>query len=1005
MLLYKRFERCVDALKRNRLDELRHLLDEISPYGLKPRAQALFDYLSVSAGVADPALVGNVDDHVLLADLGVIILLTAGDPQALSKTIASVEALRTGSRRTVHCLVLECLSASTDVNALQEIAIEPLPEPISTALKTGALDYIVDYGWTNKALRRAIRCSAGRYVSLLREGDVLRWSEPDDPLSHLPVGYDVLIGGLREDEDSSTMTGPGLAAGRGTLRALPGLIAASTVYDSMVLVDRDYVDDLLGTVHYDADVNYFGYLNEILVVGLTQDSGRVGFFPSIVCKPESRNLFYHNRRLVDYTLSCILERRKARPPAFECGTERLIDAVLDSCRVAFGQQDLAAVPATLNVRNDDLTSFMDGKLGVAAQHAINLLCVDLKSDGQTGRNISSAASLQADTEVPVLSFISSLFQGQRLIYSFLKNLTMQSIYRSAELIMVSPVANLVQDLLCELFALASSNVRLIYLDRDPGIYGCWNIAIARARGCYVSNANLDDRRDQDQARRLVNLLESTGADVASAAVAISHSAGEISDFDGNVSARAGTGGGEVWFGDAIDQGTSRGVRDFFKFGARGEVLQCFNFPHCMPVWRRDLHQRHGFFDEEVNGTYADFAFWLRVASCDGRFEHLSTPLGLYYVDPKSHNRRNSNQNFWEEIIRQHLGPDVELNIPQHLSVSVEPSSVPGATLATGKPRLNFGEQIVQSYGRHRSGWSYVLGGLARYHDPDAATYCDTFIEKKFVWGSNPGEGGCGPVQPYENPWIGFVHVPPNVPIWFQGEQSNQRIFSRKACRHSLRSCKGLFVMTNYHRQRLTRMLRPDFPIDVLYHPTEFPDVAFEFERYLANPCKRLVQVGWWLRKLNALASISVAGHTPTMLGKNDWSKNLLSYTERRINGLTSPARAEIIDFLDNEAYDRLLSENLVFLDFYDTSANNAVIECLARGTPLVVCRHPAVEEYLGRDYPLFYNEYIEIERLVVDTGRVRAAHDWMLNSAARNRLRLDFFLSAFSASEIVKGLF
>ena len=31
------------------------------------------------------------------------------------------------------------------------------------------------------------------------------------------------------------------------------------------------------------------------------------------------------------------------------------------------------------------------------------------------------------------------------------------------------------------------------------------------------------------------------------------------------------------------------------------------------------------------------------------------------------------------------------------------------------------------------------------------------------------------------------------------------------------------------------------------------------------------------------------------------------------------------------------------------TANNAVIECIARGTPILVCRHPSVEEYLGAD--------------------------------------------------------
>lgn len=51
--------------------------------------------------------------------------------------------------------------------------------------------------------------------------------------------------------------------------------------------------------------------------------------------------------------------------------------------------------------------------------------------------------------------------------------------------------------------------------------------------------------------------------------------------------------------------------------------------------------------------------------------------------------------------------------------------------------------------------------------------------------------------------------------------------------------------------------------------------------------------------------------------------------------------------LSNEAYDRLLTENIGFVALHDASANNTVIECIARATPLLVNPLPAVVEYLG----------------------------------------------------------
>ena len=61
-----------------------------------------------------------------------------------------------------------------------------------------------------------------------------------------------------------------------------------------------------------------------------------------------------------------------------------------------------------------------------------------------------------------------------------------------------------------------------------------------------------------------------------------------------------------------------------------------------------------------------------------------------------------------------------------------------------------------------------------------------------------------------------------------------------------------------------------------------------------------------------------------------------------------------------EEYDDLLSKNIIFIDLYDASANTVVVECIARKTPLLVTRLDAVIEYLGKDYPLYFDN-LELE--------------------------------------------
>lgn len=67
----------------------------------------------------------------------------------------------------------------------------------------------------------------------------------------------------------------------------------------------------------------------------------------------------------------------------------------------------------------------------------------------------------------------------------------------------------------------------------------------------------------------------------------------------------------------------------------------------------------------------------------------------------------------------------------------------------------------------------------------------------------------------------------------------------------------------------------------------------------------------------------------------------------------------VVDYLTDMEYDRLLSQNLVFLDLYDSSANNALVECIVRGTPVLVNPLDAVVEYLGVDYPLHFDNLAE----------------------------------------------
>ena len=61
----------------------------------------------------------------------------------------------------------------------------------------------------------------------------------------------------------------------------------------------------------------------------------------------------------------------------------------------------------------------------------------------------------------------------------------------------------------------------------------------------------------------------------------------------------------------------------------------------MPMWRKSLHEELGPIREDLYGTSADWGFWLECLKNNKTLSLASDmPLGLYYVNPTSHNRTN-----------------------------------------------------------------------------------------------------------------------------------------------------------------------------------------------------------------------------------------------------------------------------------------------------------------------------------------------------------------------------
>ena len=108
--------------------------------------------------------------------------------------------------------------------------------------------------------------------------------------------------------------------------------------------------------------------------------------------------------------------------------------------------------------------------------------------------------------------------------------------------------------------------------------------------------------------------------------------------------------------------------------------------------------------------------------------------------------------------------------------------------------------------------------------------------------------------------------------------------------------------------------------------------------------------------------------------------------------------------MSNDEYDITLSQNVVFLDLYESSANNAIIECIARTTPIAANPIPAVVEYLGPEYPLYFNSLEEAANKINDDKCILDAHNYLKEWHVRDKLTRSYFRKSVQESEIYTNL-
>jgi len=210
---------------------------------------------------------------------------------------------------------------------------------------------------------------------------------------------------------------------------------------------------------------------------------------------------------------------------------------------------------------------------------------------------------------PRVSIITSVYKGDAFIKGFLEDIVQQTIFPECELIIINANSPHNEEPIILKYCEQYPNIIYIRLEKDPGLYGVWNMGIRMAHADLVTNANIDDRRNP----KIIEIHAQALEDNPSIDLV-------YSDF---------------YIGEIPDQRYTKNpncgliVKSQFSLAAMPECL-----PGPFPMWRKSLHDRFGYFDETyISG--GDFDLWCRSVSKGAKFKKVSDASGIYYSNPSS----------------------------------------------------------------------------------------------------------------------------------------------------------------------------------------------------------------------------------------------------------------------------------------------------------------------------------------------------------------------------------
>ena len=224
------------------------------------------------------------------------------------------------------------------------------------------------------------------------------------------------------------------------------------------------------------------------------------------------------------------------------------------------------------------------------------------------------------SERPKVSIITTFYKAEEYLEGFLQNITTQTIFDQCELVLVDTGSPGNEQKMIEEYLLEYPQIKYIrYDDRRTPTEGL-NLALKEANGDYITFAFLDDRKSQECLEILLTEIEKN----------------DTIDLVYGDTLRT-TLKNDTFENSEASELFSHSMAEF----SPENMIKCL--PGPMPLWRKSIHERCGFFDQDGCDYADDWEMWLRAVSTGSKFKKVNKSVGLYLEGGRSQQTDNLNQ--------------------------------------------------------------------------------------------------------------------------------------------------------------------------------------------------------------------------------------------------------------------------------------------------------------------------------------------------------------------------